>query len=87
MRESSCPNHSGRLRSTRSLWDPGYLDESWIGRDVKAEPIALIPRLKNWVSTYYPGTKVGIKVHYPDLVSNGNWQIAVVVEIGAALGA
>jgi len=30
------------------------------------------------------GTKVGIKVHYPDLVSNGNWQIAVVVDEGAS---
>ena len=44
-----------RNRSTRALWDPNYTDESW----VKAK-IALIPRLKNWVQTYYPGTKIGI---------------------------
>ncbi len=45
-----------RNRSTRSLWDPNYVDESWIGTQVE-----LIPRLKNWVSTYYvPGTPVGI---------------------------
>lgn len=44
-----------RLRATRSLWDPTYTDESWIG-----EPIRLIPRLKEWIAAGYPGTKLGI---------------------------
>jgi PKD repeat protein len=44
-----------RNRSTRSLWDPNYVDETWINDRVK-----LIPRLKSWVSTYYPGTQIGI---------------------------
>ena len=44
-----------RNRSTRSLWDPAYVDESWIN-----DRVQLIPRLKNWVSTYYPGTLIGI---------------------------
>ena len=45
-----------RNRSTRSLWDPNYVDQSWINANVQ-----LIPRLKNWVSTYYyPGTPVAI---------------------------
>ena len=45
-----------RNRSTRSLWDPNYVDQSWIGTQVE-----LIPRLRNWVNTYYfPGTPVGI---------------------------
>ncbi len=44
-----------RVRSTRSLWDPAYTDESWIG-----EPVRLIPRLKEWVASGYPGTKIGI---------------------------
>ncbi len=44
-----------RLRSTRALWDPTYQDESWIGDTVK-----LIPRMRSWISTYYPGTKVAI---------------------------
>ena len=30
------------------------------------------------------GTNVGIKVHYPGLVSNGSWQIAVVVDESAS---
>lgn len=44
-----------RNRDTRSLWDPSYVDESWI-----KNPIMLIPRLKKLVDTYYPGTKIGI---------------------------
>ena len=44
-----------RNRSTRSLWDPNYVDESWINTQVK-----LIPRMKNWVAQYYPNTKVGV---------------------------
>ena len=44
-----------RNRSTRGLWDPNYLNESWIDDYVK-----LIPRMKDWVATYYPGLKTGI---------------------------
>lgn len=44
-----------RLRSTRSLWDPTYQDESWID-----EPVRLIPRMREWVDSYYPGTKLAI---------------------------
>jgi hypothetical protein len=44
-----------RNRSTRSLWDPSYVDESWI-----ADRVQLIPRLRSWVAAYYPGTQTGI---------------------------
>jgi hypothetical protein len=44
-----------RNQSTRSLWDPNYVDRSWINTQVQ-----LIPRIKGWVSTYYPGTLIGI---------------------------
>jgi hypothetical protein len=44
-----------RNRSTRSLWDPQYVDQSWINTVVR-----LIPLLRQWVATYYPGTRIGI---------------------------
>jgi hypothetical protein len=44
-----------RLRSTRSLWDSRYPDESWI-----REPVQLIPRLREWIDRYYPGTLLAI---------------------------
>lgn len=45
-----------RARSTRALWDPAYVDESWI-----ATPVSLIPRLRGWVDRYYrAGTPIGL---------------------------
>ncbi|MET0792309.1 MAG: glycoside hydrolase family 44 protein [Polyangiaceae bacterium] len=44
-----------RLRSTRSLWDPSYKDESWI-----KDTVRLIPRMKEWVAQNYPGLKISI---------------------------
>jgi Glycoside hydrolase family 44/Fibronectin type III domain len=50
-----------RNRSTRALWDPEYIDESWI-RDTCFDGcrVQLIPRLKEWVANHYPGTQIGI---------------------------
>lgn len=44
-----------RLRSLRSLYDPAYTDESWIG-----QPVRLIPRMKEWIQANAPGTKLAI---------------------------
>jgi hypothetical protein len=44
-----------RLRATRALWDPTYVDESWI-----REPVWLIPRLRGWIERSYPGTLLAI---------------------------
>lgn len=44
-----------RNHSTRALWDTNYLDQTWINSIIK-----LIPRMKEWVAAYYPGTKIGI---------------------------
>jgi hypothetical protein len=53
--DTSAAMQARRNRSTRSLWDPGYVDETWIGTQVR-----LIPRLKQWVAQYYPRTRIGI---------------------------
>jgi Glycoside hydrolase family 44/Divergent InlB B-repeat domain len=44
-----------RNRSTRSLWDPNYVDQSWI-----ADRVQLVPRLRGWVDAYYPGTRIAV---------------------------
>jgi hypothetical protein len=57
--ESGTDNSSAienlRNRSTRSFWDPNYVDESWIKNRVM-----MIPRMKALVAQYYPGTKIGL---------------------------
>src|SRR5262245_19783673 len=50
-----------RNRSTRSLWDPNYVDESWIaGTGINGGKVNLTNLMKGWVNTYYPGTKIGL---------------------------
>ncbi len=42
-----------RLRSTRSLWDPDYTDESWIDTQIR-----FIPRMRETIAEHYPGLKL-----------------------------
>ncbi|HTQ49528.1 MAG TPA: glycoside hydrolase family 44 protein [Candidatus Acidoferrales bacterium] len=44
-----------RNQTTRVFWDTNYVDPSWIN-----QVIMLIPRMKSWVATNYPGTKIGV---------------------------
>ncbi len=55
---STPPDDATLLQSTRSLWDPTYIDPSWIGQYYGA--IYLIPRMQAWVAQYDPGIKVAI---------------------------
>ena len=59
-----------RLRSTRALWDPDYLDESWI-----EEKVRLIPRMKEWVRDNYPGRKISL----------GEWSFGAEAHISGGL--
>jgi hypothetical protein len=51
--------HKARVQAPRSLWDPSYQEKSWIG-DFYSSYLPLIPRLKQSVNTYNPGTKLAI---------------------------
>ncbi|MBK9087602.1 MAG: glycoside hydrolase family 44 protein [Holophagales bacterium] len=53
--DESAATSARRLRSLRSLWDPTYVDESWIPAAVR-----LIPRMKEWIAAELPGTKLAI---------------------------
>lgn len=48
-----------RFRTTRSLWDRDYKDESWIGEQSGSEDenghVYLIPRMKELIAKNYPG--------------------------------
>jgi hypothetical protein len=44
-----------RIRSTRGLWDPNYVDESWIN-----ERMQVLPRLMQWIAENYPGLGLSI---------------------------
>jgi uncharacterized protein (TIGR03437 family) len=50
-----------RTTSTRVLWDPSYTDGCCaLGPTGADTPPQLIPRMRQWVSSNYPGTRIGI---------------------------
>jgi hypothetical protein len=48
---------AARLQAPRSLWDPTYLEKSWIA-STWGKPIRLIPWLQERIAARYPGTKL-----------------------------
>lgn len=52
-----------RLQSPRSLWDPAYVEGSWVN-GVTGGPIQLIPRLRGQIAAHYPGTRIAITEYY-----------------------
>jgi mannan endo-1,4-beta-mannosidase len=48
---------AARLQAPRSLWDPDYIEKTWIG-DQWGKPIRLIPWMLERIAERYPGTKL-----------------------------
>jgi chitodextrinase len=46
-----------RMQAPRSLWDPSYQENSWIGQHYRSY-LPLIPRLQKSIDMYYSGTKL-----------------------------
>ena len=49
-----------RMQAPRSLWDPGYVESSWISIDARVGAIRLLPRLREKVAAHYPGTRLAV---------------------------
>lgn len=58
--DSSAPVAAARVQAPRSLWDPSYVEKSWITQWSTKGPIELIPRLQRKIDENYPGTKLAI---------------------------
>lgn len=75
---SSSPADS--FNQVRTWWDPTYNTgssfENYLGGAIQA-----IPRFKNWISTYYPGTKLSVSEY--ELNSTGNALVDALVETDA----
>ena len=53
--DESASTANRRLRELKSLYDPTYVDESWIG-----QPVDLIPRMKSLIAARCPGMGLAI---------------------------
>jgi hypothetical protein len=58
---------AARVQATRSLWDPTYVEDSWIsqwgtwsGSPGNKGPIRLLPRVQRDIDDFNPGTKIAI---------------------------
>jgi hypothetical protein len=51
---------AARVQAPRSLWDPSYVETSWISQDARVGAIRLIPRLQEKIAAHYPGTRLAI---------------------------
>ena len=49
-----------RVQAPRSLWDPSYVENSWIAQKSGDQPIQLIPRMQKIIEENYPGTRLAI---------------------------
>ena len=57
---------AAQLASTRTLWDPTYNGGTWVEQWYFDGPMQLIPRFRNWISTYYPGTLLSLSEYSID---------------------
>jgi hypothetical protein len=59
--DDSASGQATRNQSTRVLWDPNYVDPSWLNQvGINNGIVNLIPTLKSWVNQYYPGLQTAI---------------------------
>ena len=52
-------NAEARMQAPRSLWDPDYVEKSWIGQWYRSY-LPLLPKVTKSISSFYPNTKLAI---------------------------
>ena len=51
---------AARIQAPRSLWDPTFIEQSWIPKSLGNKPIRLLPYMQEEVQKHYPNTKLSI---------------------------
>ena len=57
--ESARAGFADRLQAVRTLYEPGFRENSWIGQ-WRQHNLPLLPKVKASIDRYYPGTKLAI---------------------------
>ena len=57
---------ASQLASTRTLWDTSYNGGTWVEQYCFYGPMQLIPRFKQWIGQYDPGTKLALSEYSID---------------------
>ena len=59
LNDVSVKSVEARLQAPRSLWDPTYVEKSWVAA-TWGKPIRLIPWLRERIAERYPGTRLAV---------------------------
>jgi hypothetical protein len=57
---------TSQLAAPRTLWDPTYNGGTWVEQYYFDGPMDLIPRFRQWIGQYYPGTKLAFSEYSID---------------------
>ncbi|MCG9895634.1 MAG: glycoside hydrolase family 44 protein [Fimbriimonadaceae bacterium] len=49
-----------RVQAPRSLWDPAYVEDSWITENLGGKAISLLPGIRRQIARHYPGTRLAV---------------------------
>ena len=79
--ESARIGYGDRLHAARSLYEPGFRENSWIGQWC-GDFLPLLPRLQQSIRQYWPGTRLAISEY-----SFGGEDISATLAQAEALGA
>jgi hypothetical protein len=55
---------TARMQAPRSLWDPSYVESSWITSSNGSRALRLIPSMKDKIAARYPGTELAFTEYY-----------------------
>jgi Glycoside hydrolase family 44 len=58
--QGNAATDAARIQASRSLWDPSYVEDSWIEQATQNKPIQLLPTILGQIAAHYPGTKFSI---------------------------
>ncbi|MDP3151983.1 MAG: glycoside hydrolase family 44 protein [Archangium sp.] len=62
--DTSAAVAQARMQAPRSLWDPSYVETSWITNDNGGQALRLIPSMKEKIAAHYPGTELAVTEYY-----------------------
>ncbi len=62
--DNSRASVAARIQAPRSLWDPTFVEDSWICRDILHGPLKLLPTVKEKIARHDPGMKISISEYH-----------------------
>ncbi len=62
--DTSATVAAARVQAPRSLWDPTYVESSWVASFAGSQGIRLIPSMKAKIAANYPGTELAFTEYY-----------------------